>query len=169
MESPIQTSGGKRALIERLAWISALASGAILTAIALMSVASIVMRSLGFQPIQGDFELVQVGLAACVALLLPWCQLNGGNLIVDFFTVQLRRSIQRRLDAFGALLFAIVMALVAWRTAVGALSIKTAGETTMILGFPIWIGYAVMTPGLILTVVTALHSAVRAWKESRHD
>ena len=58
--------------IEKLAALSALAGGAILTAITLMAVASIVMRSLGFQPIQGDFELVQVALADCIALMLPW-------------------------------------------------------------------------------------------------
>jgi TRAP-type C4-dicarboxylate transport system permease small subunit len=131
-----------------------------------MSVTSIVLRSLGLEPIQGDFELVQVGLAACIALLLPWCQLQGGNIIVDFFTAHLHRRTQRRLDTIGALLFGIVMALVAWRTGVGAAAIKANGETTMILGFPIWIGYALMTPGLALTAVAALYNAFTAWKEA---
>lgn len=163
------TRADKPALIERLAWICALIAGALLTGIALMSVASIIMRAAGLRPIQGDFELVQIGLAACIALLLPWCQLNGGNIIVDFFTAHLRPRHQRRLDAFGAVLFAVVMALVAWRTGVGAVAIARAGETSMILGFPIWIGYALMTPGLALTAVTALHGARRAWNDSRHD
>jgi hypothetical protein len=65
---------------------AALLGGALLSAIALMSVASIVPRTLGLQPIQGDFELVQVGLAVCV--LLPWCQRQGRQhhrfLISDF-------------------------------------------------------------------------------------
>jgi hypothetical protein len=33
----------------------------------------------------------------------------------------------------------------------GAVSLREAGETTMLLGFPIWIAYAAMTPGLALT------------------
>ena len=153
--------------IEKLAAASAFAGGAILTGITLMAVTSIVMRSLGFEPIQGDFELVQVALAGCIALMLPWCQLQGGNLTVDFFTVRLRKSRQRTLDSLGAVLFALVMALVTWRTCAGAISVKASNESTMILGFPLWIGYVVMIPGLLLTVFAALQSAHIAWKESR--
>ena len=158
---------GRPSLIEKLAAVSAFAGGAILTAITLMAVASIVMRSLGFQPIQGDFELVQVALAGCIALMLPWCQLQGGNLTVDFFTVRLPKTMQRRLDALGAVLFALVMMLVTWRTCAGAISVKASNESTMILGFPLWIGYAAMIPGLLLAGFAALQMARTAWKESR--
>jgi TRAP-type C4-dicarboxylate transport system permease small subunit len=148
---------------------AALIAGTLLAAIALMSVISIVRRTLNFQPIQGDFELVQLGLAVCVTLMLPWCQLQGGNIIVDFFTARLRQRWQRRLDAIGCVLFAAAMTLVAWRTGAGALSLKSAGETTMLLGFPLWIGYAAMTPGLALTAAAALYSAVLAWNEARRE
>jgi hypothetical protein len=37
----------------------------------------------------------------------------------------------------------------------------------MILGFPLWIGYVAMIPGLLLTVFAALHTARTAWKKSR--
>ena len=158
---------GKPSLIEMLAALSAFAGGAILTAITMMAVASITMRSLGFQPIQGDFELVQVALAGCIALMLPWCQLRGGNLTVDFFTVRLRNTNQRRLDTIGAALFALVMALITWRTCAGAIAAKASNESTMILGFPLWIGYVAMIPGLLLTVFAALHTARTAWKKSR--
>jgi TRAP-type C4-dicarboxylate transport system permease small subunit len=160
-------AGEPSSLIEKLAALCALAGGAILTGITLMAVTSIVMRSIGFEPIQGDFELVQVALAGCIALMLPWCQLQGGNLTVDFFTVRLRKTRQRRLDAIGAVLFAIVMALVTWRTCAGVISVKASNESTMILGFPLWIGYAAMIPGLLLTVLAALQTARTAWKESR--
>jgi TRAP-type C4-dicarboxylate transport system permease small subunit len=156
-------------IVHLLAAGSALLAGLVLTAIAVMSVGSIVPRALGFDPIQGDFELVQVALAVCVALFLPWCQLQGGNITVDFFTVRLRRSRQKRLDAAGALLFTVVISLVAWRTGANAISLKAAGETTMLLGFPLWISYAAMTPGLVLTAITALYSAVAAWTESRSE
>ena len=158
---------GRPSLIEKLAAVSAFTGGAILTAITLMAVASIVMRSLGFQPVQGDFELVQVALAGCIALMLPWCQLQGGNLTVDFFTVRLPKTMQRRLDALGAVLFALVMMLVTWRTCAGAIAVKASNESTMILGFPLWIGYVAMIPGLLLAVFAALQMARTAWKESR--
>ena len=155
--------------IHRLAAGAALLGGALLTAIALMSVASIVLRSVGMQPIQGDFELVQVGLAICVTLLLPWCELKGGNITVDFFTARMRKRWRRQLDAAGCALFALIIALVAWRTAAGAVALKAAGETTMLLGVPLWIGYALMTPGLVLTVVGAFHRAAAAWSEARGE
>jgi len=158
---------GRPSPIEKLAAFSALIGGAILTGITLMEVASITMRSLGFQPIQGDFELVQLVLAACIALMLPWCQLQGGNLTVDFFTVRLQREKQRGLDAVGSLLFAIVMAVLTWRTWAGAIGAHASHESTMILGFPLWIGYAAMIPGLLLTTLSALHTARVAWKEAR--
>jgi len=158
---------GRPSLIEKLAAFSALIGGAILTGITLMAVASIIMRSLGFQPIQGDFELVQVVLAGCIALMLPWCQLQGGNLTVDFFTVRLQRKKQRGLDAVGSLLFAIVMAVLTWRTWAGAIGAHASHESTMILGFPLWIGYAAMIPGLLLTTLSALHTARVAWTEAR--
>lgn len=154
-------------LFEKIAAACAFIGGAILTLIAAMSVCSIVLRSLGFQPIQGDFELVQVFLAGCIALMLPWCQLRGGNLTVDFFTVRMRKKKQRRLDAIGALLFALVMLLVCWRTGAGAVAAKASGETTMILGFPLWIAYATMIPGLLLTGLAAVQTARVAWKEAR--
>jgi TRAP-type C4-dicarboxylate transport system permease small subunit len=37
----------------------------------------------------------------------------------------------------------------------------------MILGFPLWIGYVAMIPGLLLTAFAALQTALTAWKESR--
>lgn len=162
-------AGGRPSLIEKLATFSALAGSAILTGIALMAVTSIGLRSAGFQPIQGDFELVQVALAGCIALMLPWCQLRGGNLTVDFFTVRLRKSRQRRLEALGAVLFSLIMALVTWRTGAGAIAAKASNESTMILGFPLWIGYAAMLPGLLLTVFAALRTARAAWTQAGDD
>jgi TRAP-type C4-dicarboxylate transport system permease small subunit len=157
------------ALIYRVAAAAALFGGALLSAIALMSVASIAPRSLGMQPIEGDFELVQVGLAVCITLLLPWCELQGGNITVDFFTARMRVRFQRRLDAIGSMLFAVMIALVTWRTGAGAAAMKAARETTMLLGFPLWIAYAAMTPGLALTSLAAVYRSVRAWSEARGD
>jgi TRAP-type C4-dicarboxylate transport system permease small subunit len=129
-----------------------------------MSVASIVGRNLFGKPVPGDFELVQIGCAICVAAFLPWCQMQGGNIIVDFFTVRASARTRAWLDMFGALLLAVVMLLVAWRTGVGALAVKASGETSMIMGFPSWIGYAFMAPGFALTALAALYTAYSAWR-----
>ena len=142
----------------------AVVGGVVLVAMTVMSVASIAGRSLFGKPVPGDFELIQIGCAICVAAFLPWCQMQGGNIIVDFFTTRASTRTQAWLDVFGALLLAAVMLLVAWRTGVGALAVKASGETSMIMGFPSWIGYAFMAPGFALTALAALHTASAAWR-----
>ena len=145
----------------------AVVGGVVLVAMTLMSVASIAGRSLFGKPVPGDFELIQIGCAICVAAFLPWCQMQGGNITVDFFTVRVGARSQAWLDVFGALLLTAVMLLVAWRTGVGALTVKDAGETSMIMGFPSWIGYAFMVPGFALTGLAGLYTAYGAWRRSR--
>lgn len=141
----------------------ALAGGAILSALTLMSVVSIGGRIVG-RPIQGDFELVQFGCAIALALFLPYCQLRRANIIVDFFTVRSSERTQRTLDAVGSLALAAALALVAWRTAAGTLAMKAGGETSMIMGVPLWYAYAAMTPGFALAALTGLYTAWLDWK-----
>ena len=71
------------------------------------------------------------------------------------------KTTQRRLDAVGALLLGLVAALVCWRTAVGSQAAFANEETSMLMAIPIWIPYALMTPGLALTAVVSLFIAWR--------
>lgn len=142
--------------LRRLALWSAVAGCLAACAVALLTVASIVGRTFWARPIPGDVELSQFGIALCIALCLPWCQARRTNIIVDFFTQGLSPRQRGLLDAIGALLLSLMVGLLAWRTAVGALSVSEAGETTMILGLPMWISYAALAPGLALTAVIAL-------------
>ena len=158
-----QVSAVNRAIHALARWCC-YAGGTIMTALALMSVYSVVSRWLFGRPIQGDFELVQIGCAVAVSLFLPWCQLKGGNIIVDFFTTRCSQSTQSRLDAFGALMVGCVMLLIAWRTGVGAVSIKSGGETSMLMGVPIWLPYAGMVPGFLLGAAAGFLNAVQHWQ-----
>ena len=139
----------------------ALAGGAILATLTLMVMVSVAGRALG-RPIQGDFELVQVGAAVAIAFCLPYCQLRGANIIVDFFTTRASRRTQALLDAFGAALYALVLGVVAWRSAAGAIAIKAANETTMIMGVPLWYGYGLMAPAFALAAIVGLYTAAVA-------
>ena len=150
--------------LEVLARAFAFAGGAVLVGITGMSVVSIAARSLLGRPVPGDFELVQVGCGVAIAAFLPYCQLRRGNIIVDFFTVRASARVQRRLDALGALLLAAVMALLAWRALAGMLTVKASGEITMIVGFPVWIGYGAIVPSLALTALVSVAVAVESWR-----
>lgn len=165
--NPASDGGVVGIWLERICRWFAVAGGVVLAGMTIMSTASIAGRAVFGKPIQGDFELIQLGCAACVAAFLPYCQLRRANIIVDFFTARASTHIQAWLDIFGALLLATVMALVAWRTAVGSISVKAAGETSMIMAFPLWISYAFMVPGFALTALVGFHTAYTDWRGMR--
>jgi TRAP-type C4-dicarboxylate transport system permease small subunit len=148
-----------RALLHRLALAFALVGGAVAVACALMVVYSISARALGFKPIPGDVEITQLLVAVAISMGLPWCQWRRANIIVDFFTQDLRPAASRRLDALGALMLAAMGLLLAWRTAIGALAVHAAGETSMVLALPMWWSYAALAPGLALAALVALQQA----------
>jgi TRAP-type C4-dicarboxylate transport system permease small subunit len=87
-------------ILEALAKLCAIAAGLLLTAITLMTCASLVGRNTTGTTLVGDFELTGVATGAAIALFMPWCQVRRGNIIVDFFTQKLRVRSQRLLDAF---------------------------------------------------------------------
>jgi len=150
--------------LRHLSWGFAVLGGGVACVVAAMTVTSIVMRSLLSSPIAGDVELTQMGIALSISLCLPWAQLHGANIIVDFFTQRLPRGTNRRLDAVGALLLAAMCALLSWRTSVGAIAVREAGETSMILDLPMWWAYASLAPGLALSAVIALRQSWRCWR-----
>ena len=146
-----------------LAKLCAVAAGLLLTAVTLMTCGSLIGRNLGGMTIVGDFELSGAAAGAAVALFMPWCQIERGNIIVDFFTVRASEATRRRLDRFGALLLGLAMALLAWRTTLGALSSYRAGSGTMLMNFPNWVIYTAMVPPLVLTAVIGLAQSWRGF------
>jgi TRAP-type C4-dicarboxylate transport system permease small subunit len=145
--------------LELVAQAFAFFGGAVFVGLIGMSVTSITLRTLTGKPVQGDFEMVQFACAIGIAAFLPWCQLCRGNIIVDFFTTRLPPRGQAWLDALGAVLLALVVAVVAWRAGYGAQSVFASGERAMISRIPVWIPYAGVVPSLALTALVALYTA----------
>jgi TRAP-type C4-dicarboxylate transport system permease small subunit len=146
-------------LLEFLARFFAILGGIVLTGLTLMSVYSVVMRNLVGRPIVGDFELVQMGCAVAVASFLPFTQLRGGNIMIDFFTARASARTRSWLDTFGAVVLGLALALLAWRTGLGGLSTWRNDETTMIMAVPVWWAYLLMTPPMAVASLAAFHSA----------
>ena len=140
-----------RRLLDALATTLALLGGALLVAASGVTFVSVTGRWIAGRPITGDIELVQLAVAAAIALALPYCQLHRSHLVVDFFTARSSGPVQRRLDAAGSLLAGGVFFLLAWRAGVAVSDMRSAAETTMVLGIPLWLPYAAMVPGLALS------------------
>lgn len=146
--------------LEKLAKLSAVMAGILLTGITLMTCVSVAGRNTTGVTLVGDIELTGVAAGAAIALFLPWCQFKRGNIIVDFFTASASARTNDRLDRLGALVLALCMALLAWRTLLGGLSAWNTQSTSMMLGFPEWITYSLMVPPLILTALIGLWQAL---------
>lgn len=138
-----------------------IAGAAVALGVGLMTTGSVLSRALWSLPIPGDVELTQVGIALAISLCLPICQLRRANILVDFFTQSLRARGQQWLDGLGCWCLVLMYSLLAWRTAEGAVGVKAAGETTMILSVPMWWAYASLAPGLALAALIAL---IQGWR-----
>lgn len=137
----------------------ALGGGAVLSAMALMSVASIAGRVMVGKPVTGDFELVQMGCAISVTMFLPFCQMVRGHIIVDFFTAKMSRRTLAALDAMAAIVLAVAAFLLAWRLALGLRELQGSGDSSMILRVPTWYAYVPMVPSFFLLGLAALYTA----------
>lgn len=128
-------------LSRAMAWFGAF----VLTAIALMSVASIVGRALsahGLGPVPGDFELVEAGTALAVFCFMPWCHLKAGHAVVDMLWPSYPLALQRALVVLSDALMFGVWVLLVWRMSVAMLEYRENAEVSFILQMPVWWGYA---------------------------
>ncbi|MDD4999520.1 TRAP transporter small permease [Rhodoferax sp.] len=153
-------------LLFRASKVSAIGGGVTFVAIVLMSIVSIVGRKLFSAPVPGDVEVLQMAAAFASASFFAYCHLNGGDVKVDFFTAKASPATVHRLDAFGSLFVGLFGAVITWRAAVGALAIKEAGETSMILGWPVWMAQMLMVPGFLLLALAGFYMVGLHWRLS---
>ena len=143
----------------------ALLGGVLLLAImsvVVVSVSGRVLVPIGLGPIPGDFELVEAGGALAIFCFLPWCQLQKGHVTVDIMQGDLGKRFDAGMDTIYNLIMAGLTGLVTWRLWAGMMDKMNYGETTFILQFPVWWGYAVCLPVAVLGVIACLWTAVES-------
>jgi TRAP-type mannitol/chloroaromatic compound transport system permease small subunit len=138
----------------------AVAGGLVFVGLVAMSIVSITGRKLFSWTVPGDVELLQMCAAFAASSFFGYCHLVNGNVKVDFFTHNAGPARIATMDAFGSFLVGVFGALIACRTAVGAMAIKEAGETSAIIGFPVWIAQGLMVPGFALLAVAGFYLCV---------
>lgn len=179
--------------VERLARLFALLGGVTLTFLILLICASVLGRSLndilysdvlqtvapglsnwflglGIGPINGDFEIVEAGIAFAIFAFIPICQLRGAHASVDIFTATLSPRINRLLRLVIDVVFAAVLILLAYYLLLGGLSKQQSGQTTLLLEFPVWWSYAAGIVALWVAAFVGIYVAyVRAieWATGR--
>jgi TRAP-type C4-dicarboxylate transport system permease small subunit len=152
-------AGAPPGLLDRIVTALAVAGGALSLGVAVLVTVSVARRWLGYQPVPGDFEFVQMATAVSIFSFLPYCQLRRGNIAVDTFTGWLPTRGNALIDAVWDLVYAAMMALVAWCLFNGAGDMYRNGTTTMVLGLAVWPAVAICT---VLAAVLAVTSSVTA-------
>lgn len=114
----------------------------------------------GIGPINGDFEIVEAGIAFAIFAFLPLCQITGSHATVDIFTAKLPVRVNRFLRMVIEAVFAAVLILIAYKLFGGMQTKMRYGETTFLLQFPIWWAYAVSLIAAIAAAITATFVAV---------
>lgn len=155
-----------RALYDASVFI-AICGGLITLIVMTLTVWSVLGRSVFNAPLLGDSEVVEVGIAVAIFSFLPFCQMRGANVIVDFFTTGMTRRGQSWLDAFGALLYTLAAALFAWRLVFGGLDYARYGEKTMVLGLPLWWSFVAIIPAMVWLVLVSAYTTIRHLRAAR--
>lgn len=146
-------------VLDRLCKGMAIISGVTLTAMALMSMRSIVGRTFFDSPLLGDYELVQMLSAVAVAMALPYANWIGAHVIVDFFTAKASPKANAFMDTVAHGLLALFAGLLTWRLVVGMLDLRASFDASMLLDIPTWWSYAPMVPSFALLCATSLYAA----------
>lgn len=143
--------------------VMAYLGGVMLTLLIVMTCLSIAGRSMnglfGAGPITGDFELVEAGVAFAIFAFLPLCQITGNHATVDVFTQRLSPRADRILQMCIDLLFAAVLVVIAVQLFAGMQSKLRSGQTSFLIEFPVWWGYAACMIGAGISALVSVYIA----------
>jgi TRAP-type C4-dicarboxylate transport system permease small subunit len=131
----------------------------------LVLLATVVGGAFG-HPLLGDSELVELLVGVAVFAFLPYCQLRGSNVIVDFFTQPLPERARHWLDAAMGAAFVLVAAVLTWRMVEGGISAWERSRRSMFLQLPDWWGYALAVVAMALWVVVCVWTTYRSLRRA---
>ncbi len=120
---------------------------------------------LGVGPVNGDFELIETGVAFAIFSFLPLCQITGGHATVDIFTSKLPTKVNRVLRMLSEVAFAFVLLLIAVQLFSGMQSKMRAGTTTFLIEFPLWWAYALSLVGAVAAAIVGVYMAITRLRE----
>lgn len=136
-------------------------------AIALLMAISIIGRTLFGTGVRGYFELVAFGTGAAIFAFLPYCQVVRENVVVDFFLAKAPARVRALCDAAGSLLYGLIVVILIWRTTVGGIDMRAAGQKTTMLEIELWTLFPWAVACLVLLGLVCFYTFVRSVREAR--
>ena len=108
------------------------------------------------QPLPGDYEIVEIVCAIGVFLFFPYTHISNSNITAEFFTSGLSERSKCILDVFHDVIFALVAALLTWRVGSGLAEKFSNGETSILVGIPLWWAYSFAVLSMALLTMVCL-------------
>jgi TRAP-type C4-dicarboxylate transport system permease small subunit len=130
-----------------------------------LTCADVVGRFFG-HPIFGSVEIVAFMAATSVAMALPYTHQARGHIGVEIVFRLLPGRAQRIVEAITNLLALVLFALVTWRMALYARTIKASGEVSMNLELPVYLIIAVVAFSFLVFTLVILQDIVQALKQT---
>lgn len=133
----------------------ALIGGVILMFLAALTCASVLLDLATGRPLAGGFEAVELGIAVAAFSFLPYAQMTGAHATADLFTAKAGPRLQASASLASSLLAVCIAAILLWRMSLGMIDYRADGETTAILGVPVWIAFPPILVSLALLALAA--------------
>ena len=119
----------------------------------LVTLVSVVGSSVFGKPLLGDTEIVELLIGIAIACFMPYCQMRGSNVIVDFFTMKVPDRTRAGIDACMTLVFAIIVAILTERLIQGTFIQYERERVSMFLRLPQWWGYAIASLAVVAAIL----------------
>jgi TRAP-type C4-dicarboxylate transport system permease small subunit len=145
----------------------ALAGGAVISFLVVLTAASAILNLVAHRPIPGDYEVAKHLVAISIFTFLPYCQLIGANVTVDIFTEGMGRRAKSAMLVFSSLIAALFALLLLRQMSYGFADYLRYPETTATLGIPLWTAFPPMLFSLLLLLVAALITGVEGIRGMR--
>ena len=143
----------------------AILGGILLCGLGLTTVVTIVLVQLLGIAFVGEVEVVSFGMVLTVYLFLPYCQMVGGHVIVDIFTVKAPPRLRAVFDGLSSLVFGAFWIILMWRMAIGMGEMITRQQTTAVLKLAYWWTFPVALSCFTLLVPICIYTAWRRFSE----
>ena len=148
-------------------WLAWLAAAALIFMVVIIS-AGVVLRYVFGAPVLGLNEIIQLTAVALVMAALPYCTEANGHVGVDVFDEAIGPRGRLFGDILSRVLSGFVLSVLVWRAVLKSLDALEYGDTTNMLGLPVWPFYGILALGMAICVlIFAVQLIHILWPEDR--
>ena len=154
-------------------WLAAIAgavlAGVVLCALAVITIADVVMRAFGLELFTGMVEVSNLTVLCLGFFALPYCFMVRGHIVVDIATASAPERFNRRLEGLWNLVAAAFLAAAAVFVLQSGLGLQAAGERSATLQWSPLVFHVPAVIGLAVAALTCAVLGVRALFGSAGD